>query len=118
MYVRATKKDSKLAEEKERKKTGQLLSVNFTPVTAEPVTADPFASLVSKLSQLSVADTPESVTTHAVAMMSDLAASMDSVLPVETLQMWTASQAVNMLTYMPPACNKHLQVCTHTIYLL
>lgn len=63
--------------------------------------------LISSLSQL-IIDVQQPVVNN--TQEDDLASSIESVLPVEHLQLWQAKQPVNMLTYLPQYCNKGWQV--------
>lgn len=64
--------------------------------------------MIANLAQMSLQEETVAVSKTA---QDDLASSIESVLPIETLQLWTiAQQPVNMLSYVPKHCNKHQKV--------
>ena len=70
--------------------------------------ADPFAPLISKLSEIAINEDADILLSNTNSDL--LASSIDSILPIETLQLWNAGTQMNMLSYVPCHCPKNQKV--------
>lgn len=128
---RTLQQDQQFLAERSRKKSSKQKKIVVSPEKQlkvpikgynsdvdEEAQGTPYTSdLISKLVDLSLSNAAE-IPTHAYQQSnSQLAASVESVLPILHLQLWNnQQQKLNMLTYIPSNCPLHKVHNTTYIY--